>query len=207
MSELQVKKLDNSDGGKFTVETAIADAPFKPFVIKDAVVYHQARMRQGTHATKTRSMVAGSTRKLYRQKGTGNARVGNNKAVQRRGGGVVHGPVVRSHDFDLNKKVRKLALRSALAEQIREGKLVLMDSLEPATGKTKALAAQLDGFKARTLLLVTDEISENLELASRNLPNVAVIHHRQLNTYNLLRFEKTLITTAAMEAVQKRLIG
>lgn len=200
-----VLKMDGSKAGGMDLPSWLVSAPFKPFLIKDAVVYQQAKMRQGTHSAKTRSQIAGSRHKLYRQKGTGNARVGDRKAVQRRGGGVVHGPIPRDHSFKLNKKVRKLALRTALGEKLRQGQLLVFDSIAMDTHKTKDLAAWLAKHEAAQALIVTHDIGENLELAARNLPGVVVIHFGQLNTYNLLLFEKALVTREAMQALEKRL--
>lgn len=205
MAKLPVIRMDQSKGDPMELSDAIAEAPFKPFLIKDAVVYQQAKFRQGTHAVKTRAMVVGSTRKLHRQKGTGYARVGNAKAAQRRGGGIVHGPVPRSHNIRLNKKVRKAAMRSALGEKIRRQQVIVLDALELDSHKTKALAEWLKTAELPEALIVVDEISENLARASRNLPSVKVIHHSQLNIYNLLRFEKALITRAALQAIQERI--
>jgi large subunit ribosomal protein L4 len=169
------------------------------------VVYQRAKLRQGTHATKSRGQVSGSTRKLYRQKGTGSARAGDRKAVQRRGGGVVHGPVPRSHAIKLNKRVRKAALRGALAEKLRQGQIVVLDAIEPASHKTKDFAAWLAHIEAPEALIVTHEVGENLALAARNLPQVVVVHFGQVNVYNLLLYDKVLVTRQAMLALQERL--
>lgn len=203
--EVPVQKMDGAKADGLEMPEVFTTAPFNPFLIKEVVVYHQARERQGTHAAKSRGQVAGSRHKLYRQKGTGNARVGDRKAVQRRGGGVVHGPIPRDHSFKVNKKVRKQALVSALAEQMRQGNLTVFDAIEPASHKTKDFAAWLEKIDATEALIVTHDISSNLELAAQNLPGVAVIHHGQLNTYHLLRFPKALVTREAMQALAERL--
>ncbi len=205
MAKLEVVKLDASKGKPLEVADQVAEAAFNPFLIKDAVVYQQARMRRGNHASKTRSMVVGSRRKLYRQKGTGFARPGDRKSPIRRGGGVAHGPHPRDHSFKLNKKVRKAALRSALAEKIRRGQLILVEAFALESHKTKALAEMLAKLEAPRALIVTDEIDRNLQLASRNLPTVEVIHHTQCNVYNLLRHEKVLMTRQAMAVIEERL--
>ena len=207
MAQLSVIKLDQSKAKPFEIADQVAEAAFNPFLIKDAVVYQQAKQRLGTHATKTRSMIIGSRRKLFRQKGTGSARPGDRKAPHRRGGGVAHGPHPRDHSIRLNKKVRKAALRSALAEKIRQQKLVLVDSFDLDSHRTKDLHQTLQQLEAAKTLIVVEEIGRNLELAARNLPGVEVVHHRQLNVYNLLRYDKTLITRDAMAAIQERLTG
>lgn len=207
MAQLSVIKLDKSKAKPLEVVDQVAEAVFNPFLIKDAVVYQQAKQRMGTHASKTRSMVNGSHRKLYRQKGTGSARPGDRKSPIRRGGGVAHGPHPRDHSIRLNKKVRKAALRSALAEKIRQRKLTLVESFELESHKTKDLFQVLQGLDAGKVLIVVEDIGRNLELASRNLPDVEVVHHRQFNVYNLLRYDKTLMTRGAMAAIQERLTG
>jgi len=205
MGQVSVIKMDRSQAEPLVLEDGLTEASYNPFLVKDAVVYQRAKLRQGTHATKTRSQVSGSTRKLYRQKGTGNARAGDRKATQRRGGGIVHGPIPRSHDIKLNKKVRKAALRGALAEKLRQGQLVVLDAIEPASHKTQEFAAWLAAVEAPEALIVMHEIGENLALAARNLPSVVVVHHGQLNVYNLLLYSKVLVTRQAMLALQERL--
>lgn len=205
MAQLNVVKLDKKKAKPFELDEKVAEAVFNPFLIKDVVVYQQAKLRHGNHASKTRSMVIGSRHKLFRQKGTGSARAGDRKSPIRRGGGVAHGPHPRSHSIRLNKKVRKAALRSAIAEKIRQEKLMLLDTFELDSHKTKDLRQVLTGLEVGKALIVVEDIGRNLELASRNLPDVEVVHHGQLNVYNLLRYDKTLMTRGAMEAIQERL--
>jgi large subunit ribosomal protein L4 len=205
MGQISVIKMDRSQAEPLVLDDGLTEASYNPFLLKDAVVYQRAKLRQGTHATKTRGQVAGSTRKLYRQKGTGHARAGDRKATQRRGGGIVHGPVPRSHEIKLNKKVRKAALRGALAERLRQGQLIVLDAIEPASHKTKEFAAWLTALEAPEALIVTHEIGENLARAARNLPQVVVVHHGQVNAYNLLLYDKVLMTRQALLALQERL--
>ena len=205
MGQVNVIKMDRSKAEPLELEDGLTEATYNPFLIKDAVVYQRAKLRQGTHATKSRGQVSGSTHKLYRQKGTGSARAGDRKAVQRRGGGVVHGPVPRSHAIKLNKRVRKAALRGALAEKLRQGQIVVLDAIEPASHKTKDFAAWLAHIEAPEALIVTHEVGENLALAARNLPQVVVVHFGQVNVYNLLLYDKVLVTRQAMLALQERL--
>jgi large subunit ribosomal protein L4 len=206
MGQVAVIKMDKSSAGQMEVADALVEAPYSPYLIHDAVVYQRAKARQGTHSTKTRSFVQGSTRKLYRQKGTGNARAGDKKAPQRRGGGIAHGPKPRSHAIGMNVKARKAALRSALAEKLREGRLIVLDSLAPESPKTKPFAAWLVSLDAPKALIVTDDVGENLARASRNLPHTAVIHYTGLNVYHLLAYEKALVTRGALKALEERLV-
>ncbi|MBI4082710.1 MAG: 50S ribosomal protein L4 [Candidatus Lambdaproteobacteria bacterium] len=205
MAQVKVLTLEGAQAGEMELDDRIAAAPYHPFLVKDAVVYQMAKARQGTHATKTRSMVSGSTKKQYRQKGTGHARMGDRKAPQRRGGGIVHGPLPRDHATELNKKVRKAALRTALAERLRSAQVLVLDGLELSTHKTRGLIEILAKLEAPSALIVVDDIGRNLALAARNLPEVEVIHFSQLNVYNLLRFEKALVTKGALAALQTRL--
>lgn len=207
MGQVTVINMDRSPAEPLQLADGFTEAPYNPFLIKDAVVYQRAKLRQGTHATRSRGQVAGGTRKLYRQKGTGYARAGDRKAAQRRGGGIVHGPIPRSHDIKLNKKVRKAALRGALAEKLRQGQVVVVDAIAPATHKTRDFAAWLAEMEAPEALIVTHDIGENLERAARNLPAVVVVHHGQVNVYNLLLYDKVLATREAMLALQERLTG
>lgn len=205
MGQVTVIKMDRSKAEPLELADGLTEASYNPFLIKDAVVYQRAKLRQGTHSTKTRGEVSGSTRKLYRQKGTGNARAGDRKATQRRGGGVVHGPIPRSHEIKMNKKVRKAALRGAVAEKLRQGHLLVLDAIEPASHRTKDFAAWLTQLEAPEAMIVTHEIGENLALAARNLPGVVVVHYGQVNVYNVLLYDKVLVTRQAMLALQERL--
>lgn len=205
MAQLNVITMEQKAAAPLEVSDALVEAPYHPYLVKDAVVYHQAKVRQGTHSTKVRAELAASKIKLYRQKGTGRARVGSAKAPHRRHGAVVHGPRPRSHAIDMNKRSRKQALCSALAEKIRQKQLIVVDGLEPKSAKTKDFAAWLAKLEAPTALIVVMEPGENLVRASRNLPGVEVIHHTQLNVYKLLRHAKTLISREALKQVEERL--
>ena len=205
MAQLNVIRMDQSPAAPLEVSDALVEAPYHPYLVKDAVVYQQAKARQGTHSTKVRATLAASKIKLYRQKGTGRARAGSAKAPQRRHGAIVHGPLPRDHSIDMNKRSRKQALCSALAERIREKKLVVLDQLAPESPKTKDFAAWLAGLDAARALIVVEEATENLVRASRNLPLVELIHSSQLNVYRLLRYPKILITREALRQVEERI--
>jgi large subunit ribosomal protein L4 len=207
MGQVAVIRMDRSSAGQMEVADALAQAPYNPHLIHDAVVYQRAKQRQGTHSTKTRSYVSGSTRKLYRQKGTGNARAGDRKAPQRRGGGAAHGPKPRSHAIGMNAQSRKAALASALAEKLRAGALIVLDKLVLDSHKTKPFAAWVKGLQARRALIVTDDLNDNLARASRNLPAADVIHFSRLNVYSLLAADKAVVTQGALKALEERLTG
>jgi large subunit ribosomal protein L4 len=149
--------------------------------------------------------VSYSTRKLYRQKGTGNARAGSAKSPIRRHGGVTFGPKPRDYSTKLNKKVRKLALRSLFAEKVRKGYIQILDSLELTDHKTRNFKKLLGQLVEGKVLIVMDTISENLERASRNLPDVHVMTGRNVNTYELMRFPSVIFVKGALDDFTQRL--
>ena len=205
MAKLQTIDTAKQAVGELEVADQILDTPYHPQVVKDAVVYFLAGKRQGSHSTKTRAEVSYSTRKLYRQKGTGNARAGSAKSPIRRHGGVTFGPRPRDYSTKLNKKVRKLALRSLFAEKVRQGYVQVLDSLELADHKTKNFRKLLGQLVEGKVLIVTDTISENLERASQNLPDVHVMTGRNVNTYELMRFPNVIFIKGALDDFTQRL--
>jgi len=205
MPKVDVVNLDNQVVGQLELADEVFAAPVNQDLLYEAVRHYQACRRAGTHKTKERGSVAGSGKKLWKQKGTGRARMGSIKAPQRRHGAIVHGPHPRDHSIGINKKARKAALRGALGERIRQNGLIVIDQLAPETHKTKGFAAWLKRIEAPSVLIVVDEAGENLVRATQNLPTVELIHYTQLNVVNLLRRPKTLITRAALERVQERI--
>jgi large subunit ribosomal protein L4 len=175
--------------------------------LQDYVVAYQANQRQGTRSTKTKSEVAGTGKKPWKQKGTGRARAGMVRSPIWRKGGVVFGP--RPHDYsrELPQKVKNLAFRKALSERLKENDIVVVDDLAPASPKTKEFISTLDRLKltGTKTLIVQDGINKNLMLASRNIPRVDVTTADTLNAYQLLCFEKILFTKKAFEKVAARL--
>jgi large subunit ribosomal protein L4 len=163
-----------------------------------------AKRRAGTHKVKGMGEVSGTTKKPYRQKGTGNARQGSLRAPQFRTGGAVHGPVVRDHGYALPKKVRRLGLISALSQKQAEGKLVVLDTAG-APGKTKDLAAQLKAFGWRSALIVDAEVDQGFLRTSRNIPHVDVLPTVGANVYDILNHDVLAVTPAAVEGLKLRL--
>ena len=206
MATLQTIDSSNNSAGEIELYDQILETPYHRKVVSDVVRQFLAGQQQGTHSVKGRSEVSYSTRKLYRQKGTGNARAGSAKSPIRRHGGVVFGPQPRSHAFRLNKKVRRLAVRSVFAEKVRQNGVVVLDQLELADCKTKNFKAMLIqlGLNEKTLI-VTDNVSDNLRLASRNLQNVHVLNYRSLNVYEMMRLNKVVFIKDALEAFKERL--
>lgn len=205
MAKLQTIDTAKQAVGELEIADQILETSYHPQVVKEAVVHYLAGKRQGSHSTKTRAEVSYSTRKLYRQKGTGNARAGSAKSPIRRHGGVTFGPKPRDYSTKLNKKVRKLALRSLFAEKVRQGYVQVLDSLELADHKTKNFRKLLGQLVEGKVLIVTDTISENLERASGNLPDVHVMTGRNVNTYELMRFPNVIFVKGGLDDFTQRL--
>jgi large subunit ribosomal protein L4 len=176
--------------------------------IFDAIVMQRACMRQGTHDTKTRTEVRGGGRKPYRQKGTGRARQGSIRATQWRGGGIVFGPTPRSYAYKLNKKVRRLALKSVLSEKVLENAMTVVDKFELAAPKTKEFAAIINNLNApkKTLFVVSEkEDFNNAFLSMRNIPTMMMLTAPGLNVYDIVNANKIIFTEAAVKDVEEAL--
>ena len=173
-------------------------------VLFEAIVMQRASLRQGTHKVKNRSEVAGGGRKPWRQKGTGRARQGSIRSPQWRGGGTVFGPTPRSYSYKLPKKVRRLALKSALSTKVIEENVLVLESLSFEAPKTKEFVAFLNGLSVDTkALIVTDVLDENVALSARNIPGVTVIDANGLNVLDLASHNKLIITKAAVQKVEE----
>ncbi len=194
----------NEEVGRVALPEEIFGTPVHEALLWEVVRMQTANRRRGTHATKTRSRVVGSGRKLWVQKGTGRARVGDRKNPLWKGGGTIHGPQPRSYAYSMPKKKRRLALRSALASKARDGELVVVDGLGLTEISTKALAANLKGMGIENALIVVPERDEVLEKSARNLPKVKVLRVEGLNVYDVLCFEKLVLLKGALERIQER---
>lgn len=175
-------------------------------VLHNAIVLAMANARQGTASTKTRSEVRGGGRKPWRQKGTGNARQGSIRATQWRGGGIVFGPNPnRNYTKKMNKKERRLALKSALAYKVIDKELIVVDSLEFATNKTKEMVNVLRSFdiEYNKVLVVVSELTENVCLSARNLANVKVVTYNEVNAFDLVSADNMLITSDALNKLEE----
>ena len=172
-------------------------------VLYDAIILSRASLRQGTHSTKTRSEVSGGGRKPWRQKGTGHARQGSIRAVQWRGGGIAFGPVPRDYSKKMNRKERRLALKSAVASKVQD--FVVLDELKFATPKTKEMVNVLNSLKLTDVntLVIVKELDENIILASRNIPNVLLIEAQEINVLDLVAANKILVTKEALNAIEE----
>ncbi|MCW8801653.1 MAG: 50S ribosomal protein L4 [Desulfobacter sp.] len=198
----------NSTGAKVSeveLPDEIFSIPVKTSVLHEVVRSQLVSKREGTAASKTRGMISGSTKKLFRQKGTGNARAGSVKSPLRKGGGVIFGPSPRSYEIKVPKKVRKLALKMALSAKVSDSQLFVIDALELEEIKTKALANVLSALKLDDLLIVSDTDDTKLALSSRNIPDVKVIKTEGLNVYDILKFKNLLLVESSIENIKGRL--
>lgn len=200
-------KVFNQEG-KSVKETELNDAVFgiepNNQAIFDMVLLQRASLRQGTHKVKNRTEVAGGGRKPWRQKGTGRARQGSTRSPQWRGGGVVFGPTPRSYKFKLNRKVRRLALKSALSTKVIDNELTVLDSISFDAPKTKSMVKVLENLNAPAkTLLVVDEITENVALSANNIPGLKLLDAQRINVYDILNSDCLMITEGAIKAVEE----
>jgi large subunit ribosomal protein L4 len=209
MANLDVVNLDGEKVGSIE----LPDAVFGPDQVNEALLWeavkhYRASLRQGTHKTKTRSEVAGSGKKLWKQKGTGRARIGSVRSALWRHGHTVHGPTPRSYEYPFPHKKLLGALRAALASKLADGTLTIVDSLEIKDAKTKLYRAALDKLGAnRTALLVENgkTLTQNLVLGTRNLDGVELVLNNEVHPYDLLRYERAIFSTSAIEQLTEAL--
>lgn len=204
MSKLSVLNTKGEKVSDVTLNKNIWDITPNDAVIYDAVVLAQASQRQGTHDTKTRTEVSGGGRKPYRQKGTGHARQGSTRAPQWRGGGIVFGPHPRKYNKKQNRKERVLALKSALAYKNKLKEIIALDKLELESNKTKEMLEVLKNIKAdKNILIVVAELTDNVILASRNIPKVVLLEASEINVLDLMSADNLVITTDAIKMVEE----
>ncbi|MEQ8333332.1 50S ribosomal protein L4 [Nisaea sp.] len=203
--KLPVTTLDNKKSGDIEVADSVFAVEPRRDILARVVNWQLAKRRAGTHATKTISQVSGTTKKPFKQKGTGRARAGSLRATQYRGGGISHGPISRDHGFALPKKVRKLGMRSALSAKQAEGKLIVIDDATGET-KTKELAKKLGVLGWKSVLIIGGSaLDEGFARAARNIPNVDVLPEQGANVYDILRRDTLVLTKAAVESLEARL--
>jgi large subunit ribosomal protein L4 len=190
-------------------EAALSDEIFgldpRADILQRCVRWQLAKRRAGTHAVKNRADIARTTKKIYKQKGTGNARHGSARVAQFRGGGRAFGPLPRSHEHDLPKKVRALALKHALSAKAKDGAIIVIDKASVEGPKTKSLKAQFGKLGLASALIIDGATVEtNFALAARAIPNIDVLPVQGLNVYDILRREKLVLTQAALQAIEER---
>ncbi|TYO88312.1 50S ribosomal protein L4 [Oceanicella actignis] len=202
----EVKNLDAGAAGEIELADDIFGLEPRADILHRVVRWQLAKRQAGTHKTKTRGEVSYSTKKIYRQKGTGGARHGDKGVVQFRHGGTVKGPVVRSHAHDLPKKVRKLGLKLALSAKAKAGEIIVIENAELAEAKTKALKARADKLGLTKALVIDGaEVNENFLRASRNIDGLNVLPSQGANVYDILRHDQLVLTKAGVEALEARL--
>ena len=200
-----VTTLDASSAGSIELRDDVFALEPRADLLQRMVRYQLSKRQAGTHKAKQRSEVNGPNRKIYKQKGTGQARHGNDKPPQFRGGGRAFGPVPRSHAQDLPKKVRALALKHALSAKAKSNAIVVLDKAELSEPKTAQLRGKFDGLGLVNALIIDGaSLQDNFELAARNIPNVDVLPVQGINVYDILRRDKLVLTRAALEALEER---
>lgn len=204
--KLTVKNLNDKNVGSIEVDDTVFGAPVRKDILNRVVNWQLAKRRAGTHKVKGRSEIKATGAKIYRQKGTGRARHGPRSVVQFRGGGVVFGPSVRSHGFQLPKKVRKLGLKTALSSKQAEGKLIVLDTLAVDAAKTKDLATRLSGLGLTSALFIDGpEVNGDFARAAGNLIGIDVLPPQGANVYDILRCDILVLTKDAVVQLEARL--
>ncbi|MBR3930035.1 MAG: 50S ribosomal protein L4 [Alphaproteobacteria bacterium] len=204
--QLDIINFDGKKVGSVELIESIFGLEPRADILHRVVTWQRAKSRAGTHAVKTVSDVQGSGKKAFKQKKTGNARQGERYNVHMRGGGVVHGPVVRDHSIDLPKKIRSLGLKMALSSKVKDGSLVVIDSEKLESAKTNAFAKQLKKLNIASALFVgATELDENFKKSVANIANVDVLPTIGLNVLDILNHEKLVLTADAVKSIEARL--
>lgn len=203
--KLNVTTLEGKDAGSIELSDAIFGLDVRKDLIQRCVNWQLAKRQAGTHKAKDRAEIARTGKKMYKQKGTGGARHGSARVPQFRGGGRAFGPVVRSHAFDLPKKVRALALKHALSAKAKDGGLVVLDNANLEAAKTKTLVGHFSGLGLTSALIIDGaQVHDGFAAAARNIPNIDVLPIQGINVYDILRRQKLVLTKAAVDALEAR---
>jgi large subunit ribosomal protein L4 len=204
--KLTVRNLDNQEVGDVELADEVFALPIRRDILARVVNWQLAKRRSGTHKTKGVSEIRGTTKKPYKQKGTGRARQGSLRSPQFRGGARIFGPVVRSHEFSLQKKIRRLGLKTALSAKQGEGKLVVIDAARVGEAKTKVLRARFAALGWESVLIIDGPaVDEGFARAARNLPRVDVLPQQGANVYDILRRDTLVLTREAVQHLEARL--
>lgn len=203
----EILNLNNQTVGEVSLNAEVFGLAPREDIIKLVIDWQRAKAMAGTHQTKTISEVSGTTKKPFKQKGTGNARQGSLRSAQMRGGGVSHGPVSRSHATMLPKKIRKLGLKLALSCKLKENKLIILDSLGLAKSKTSLLSNTLKNFTAKSFFFIDgNTLNENFKLAAQNIFYVTAVPQIGANVYDVIKHDYVFISSDAVGLLQERLI-
>jgi len=202
-----ILNLNNNEVGTIELDENVFGEKIFPDILHQYIRYQNAKSRQGSHKVKSRSEVKGRSKKPFSQKGTGNARQGSNKPPNFRGGAVSMGPNNRDHSFNLNKKERKLALKSALSSKLHEDKLFIIDTFKINSHKTKDLNKTLKDFEYNSALFIHEKegVDNNFKLASSNIPKISILNQNGINVKDIITFDKIFIEQNCLEEISKRL--
>lgn len=203
MAKVSVYNIEGSQVGEIELNDSVFGVEVNEHLVHMAVVAHLAAKRQGTQSAKTRSEVSGGGKKPWRQKGTGHARQGSTRAPQWTGGGVVFAPKPRDYTMKINKKEKRLALKSALTSRVNGNKLIVLDSLNLDEVKTKKFKAVMDNLKVSKALVVMDQKNDNVILSARNIPSVKTALTSTINVYDILKYDTMVVTKDAVNAIQE----
>lgn len=206
MASLTVFDQTGKEVGQYEIDPSVLAPQINQQLLHDAVVMYQANLRQGTHRSKSRAEVAGSTKKMYRQKGTGNARAGHRRSGVRRGGGHIFAKRPRDYSYRMPRKATQLATRMALASKIQDNELVVIDQLDFAAPATKQMAGVLSalGLGGVNTLIAIDALNQNVYRSARNIPGVTVSPVSDLNALTVLSPARVLVTRAALDQIKER---
>lgn len=203
MANVKVFNMSGSEVGSIELNDSIFAVEVNTHVMHQAVVQYLANKRQGTQSALTRAEVRGGGRKPWRQKGTGRARQGSTRSPQWTGGGVVFAPKPRDYSFKLNKKVKRLALKSALTTKVNDGKFVVVDEINLPEMKTKEMVKVLNNLNVNKSLVVLEDANEKAVVAARNIPTVKTASVSTINVYDILKYDSVVITKAAVEKIEE----
>ena len=203
MAKVALYNMDGKECGQIELKDEIFNAEVNTVVMHEVVVAHLANRRQGTQSAKTRAEVRGGGRKPYRQKGTGRARQGSIRSPQWVGGGVVFAPKPRDYSKKVNKKVRRIARKSALTSRVQEDKMIVLENLNLEEIKTKAMVGVLNNFNVEKALVVLSEDNQNVILSARNIPNIKTVRADMLNVYDILKYETFVATKDAVAKIEE----
>ena len=203
MANVSVYNMEGKEVGTIELSDAVFGVEVNEHLVHMAVVSQLANKRQGTQKAKTRSEVSGGGRKPWRQKGTGHARQGSTRAPQWTGGGVVFAPTPRDYTIKLNKKERKLALKSVLTAKVQENKFIVLDELKFDEIKTKNFQAVLNNLNVNKAMVVINDNDKNVVMSAKNIPNVITAQTNTINVYDILKYNTMIVTKAAVETIQE----
>ena len=203
MANVSVYNMEGKEVGTMELNDAVFGVEINDHLVHLAVVRQLANNRQGTQKAKTRSEVSGGGRKPWRQKGTGHARQGSTRSPQWTGGGVVFAPVPREYSIKMNKKERRLALKSALTSRVQENKLIVLEDLTLDEAKTKAMQTVLNNLNVSKALVVLNEENKNVVLSTRNIPDVVTAYTNTINVFDILKYNTLILTKSAVASIEE----